>query len=854
MRIRALEVKRFGALRDRRFKLNRRAVVVYGPNEAGKSSFHAAVETALYGFSPASRETHPYARWDDEGDLELLAEFEPREGGRVVVERTLRATPGTRLASSRGELAGPRRGNTALPGLEPFPRTLFRAVYSLTANDTTFQRDEIREHVRELLLGERGLENARPIREVRAKLQKDHSALWRPSERGKPLAKELRSEIRVAQKDEREARKRERSLREEAVEQADLLAEREDLASRRVTLRKEEAEATFLEEIADLRGRMDAVQPLTMDALGGSPMEDPAPIHEELAILRVELEGPRGRLTKEAARLALFDRMLLGRIEDVEGVLREAGVDASDRERRDLTQARVESATRSARQRLERSGTRMTDLERCRSLDLEPLEAGLSTWQADILVTGGTVESALPARLLLGAALAFLVVAATGLGPAWIALGSLIAMPVVLRRDRRSNQTPPPASLLLALADLEMPPMETPLALRRAIADMSDARSLLAEAQREREEAAGLEAKVAAREVRWKQLAASLSLDVEELASLPGQLQEGLNRAQKNESERRASHEQRERDEQHIATHTGRERRLTEKLSTLKEALQANYPGLEMEAAFTAWKEAERELEYIRRRERELRGDPRWGELALDARLDLEGNERPWSESTRRARAEELARLDERLEQLRERRGEIGAHLDGDMGSLVAEASERVQLLQEELVGTLVSRDRLALLERILIVAERDYREAHQPDVLQRAGEYLSLVTDGRYTGLCYPHGQEGPLCVQPAERDEPVPVDAPLSRGTREQVYLCLRLGTLDDLDRDREGLPLVLDEALVHWDAGRRSALYPLLERVSKRRQVILFTCHPEQAEEASQALSAEVLDLRKGALQGG
>lgn len=854
MRIRVLEVKRFGALRDRHFKLDRKAVVIYGPNEAGKSSFHAAVETALYGFSPASRETHPYARWDEEGDLEVLAEFEPRAGGRIVVERTLRATPGTRLAPTRGELTGSRRGNTALPGLESLPRTLFRAVYSLTANDTTFQRDEVREHIRELLLGERGLENARPIREVRSKLQKDHSALWKPTERGKPVAKELRAEIRVAQKDEREARKRERSLHEEAIEQADLLAEREELASRRVTLRKEDAEASFLEEIAELRVRMDAVQPLSLDALAGSPMEDPTPIHEELALLRVELEGPRERLIKEAPHLALFDRMLLARIEEVEGVLREAGVDASDRERRNSTLGRVEGATHSARQRLERSGTRMADLERCRSLDLEPLEAGLSTWQADILATGGRVESPLSTRLLLGAALVFLVVAATSIGPPWIALGSLLALPVVMRRDRRSGETPPPASLLTALAGLEMPPMESPLALRRAIADLNDARSLLAEAQREREEAAGLGAKIAAREARWLQLATSLSESGEDLASLPVRLEKALAGAQKNESARRAGHEQRERDEQHITTHTGRERRLAKKFATLKEALRANFPDLEAESAFTAWKEAERELEYIRRRERELRGDSRWGELALDARLDLEGDIRPWSESARRTRAEELARLDERLEQLRERRGEIGAHLDGDMGSAVAEAAERVQLLQEELGGVLVSRDRLALLERILIVAERDYRAAHQPDVLQRAGEYLSLITDGRYTGLCYPHGQEGPLCVQPAEREEPVPVDAPLSRGTREQVYLCLRLGTLDDLDRDREGLPLVLDEALVHWDEGRRSALYPLLEQVSKRRQVILFTCHPEQAEEASQALSAEVIDLHAGALQDG
>ena len=71
MRIRALDVTRFGALSDRRFKLDRKAVVVYGPNEAGKSSFHAAIETALYGFSPANRDSHPYARWDEDSSLGL---------------------------------------------------------------------------------------------------------------------------------------------------------------------------------------------------------------------------------------------------------------------------------------------------------------------------------------------------------------------------------------------------------------------------------------------------------------------------------------------------------------------------------------------------------------------------------------------------------------------------------------------------------------------------------------------------------------------------------------------------------------------------------------------------------------
>ena len=141
---------------------------------------------------------------------------------------------------------------------------------------------------------------------------------------------------------------------------------------------------------------------------------------------------------------------------------------------------------------------------------------------------------------------------------------------------------------------------------------------------------------------------------------------------------------------------------------------------------------------------------------------------------------------------------------------------------------------------------KRRHREANQPDVLRRASEYLTVISGGRYGRLDYPHGEEGELHVESAERGESVPVGAPLSRGTREQVYLCLRLGTLDYLDHGRESLPLILDEALVHWDAKRRRELYPVLRKVAERRQVVLFTCHAELAQEARAALDLAYIDL--------
>ncbi len=846
MRLRVLDIASFGALRGVRFELDPTAAVVFGPNEAGKSSFHGAVETALYGFSPASREAHPYSYWDEDENLELSAELDRTDGTTIAVERTLRATPGTRIAESIDQLSGPRRGNSPLPGLEPFPRPLFRAVYSLTANDTTFQKDEVREHIRELLCGERGLENVRSTREVRVELANEMGALWRPGERGKPRARILRADLRAAQRREREARKRERSLREEAVEQADLMAERDELDRLRRALRREDAIADFLEAIAELRGRMDGVEPLRDEGLGGSSMEDPGPLAEELAAITSELSAPRTRLAVEKPRLGLSSRMVLTHASEIEGVLREAGTQDSERGQLAAARERAQGAERGARERLDRVGTAESNLECFERLDLSPLEAALETWKAESARVNSQVRTSVPARSLLLVALTCLVLAATGFAPPLVALGSLVAIPAVLRRDKSASRTPAPEGLTALLAEIGLGPVHSPPELQRALTDLGDARSLLCEVRREVEDAVRLEREIEQRGERWKKIAEKVLESAEEASGLPQVLERALAQAKEQDVEVRSVLEHRARDEEHIAAHRTRERRLTARVQDLHAVLAANFPTLTPREGYAAWLETERELEYVRRREQELRKDDRWEEFAGDPRLGLEGDERPWSQAARADRETEQARLDARLEELRERRGEIGVHLDEDRGSAVAEAAEDVAQIERELRATLRGRDRLALLERVLIVAERAHREAHQPDILARAGEYLARITGGRYTGLCYPDGGEEVLCVQASTREEPVPVEVPLSRGTREQIYLCLRLGTLDDLDKGREKLPLILDEALVHWDPERRSALYPVLAQVAQRRQVIVFTCHPELAEEAAEGLGAARIEL--------
>jgi uncharacterized protein YhaN len=254
------------------------------------------------------------------------------------------------------------------------------------------------------------------------------------------------------------------------------------------------------------------------------------------------------------------------------------------------------------------------------------------------------------------------------------------------------------------------------------------------------------------------------------------------------------------------------------------------------------------ERDYVRRREAELAADPRWEALKSDLRLTGETVpvDAPWREDIAAERAARLAECNAAIEHANQRLGELRSQLQRDVGSHAARARDVVLALEEILVETRRERDRLALLDSILGHAERSFRDEHQPDVLRRAGRYLARVTHGRYSRLDYEDAEGGGLRVTVKGRSEPVPVEAPISRGTLDQIFLCLRLGLLDHLDRRREKLPLVLDDTLLRMDDARRAQVYSVLGDVARKRQVFLLTCHDALAAEAEQALGIQRIDL--------
>ncbi|HLY35505.1 MAG TPA: AAA family ATPase [Candidatus Limnocylindria bacterium] len=70
------------------------------------------------------------------------------------------------------------------------------------------------------------------------------------------------------------------------------------------------------------------------------------------------------------------------------------------------------------------------------------------------------------------------------------------------------------------------------------------------------------------------------------------------------------------------------------------------------------------------------------------------------------------------------------------------------------------------------------------------------------------------------------------LSEGTREQVYLLLRVAMAQHLVTTGETAPLLLDEVTAQADGERREAVLSMLHDLSRERQVVLFSHDPEVA----------------------
>jgi hypothetical protein len=144
---------------------------------------------------------------------------------------------------------------------------------------------------------------------------------------------------------------------------------------------------------------------------------------------------------------------------------------------------------------------------------------------------------------------------------------------------------------------------------------------------------------------------------------------------------------------------------------------------------------------------------------------------------------------------------------------------------------------------QLLNAVRHEYETERQPETLREASGYLDSLTGGRYRRVWTPLA-ERTLRVDDAEGNW-LSVEV-LSRGTREQLFLALRLAIAALYARRGAMLPLVLDDVLVNFDVDRAKRAAKVLRDFAKQGvQILLFTCH-EHIEKIFKSLKTDVRRL--------
>ncbi len=187
----------------------------------------------------------------------------------------------------------------------------------------------------------------------------------------------------------------------------------------------------------------------------------------------------------------------------------------------------------------------------------------------------------------------------------------------------------------------------------------------------------------------------------------------------------------------------------------------------------------------------------------------------------------ELETLRARIGALRERRAmaEGRARALGDPAAMESERMEAQRRMEE----LLRQEDALTLALDTLGDADAELQQRLSPVLAQRAAAYFSELTGGRYDELTLARD----LTARARLTGEDMGRDLGyLSAGTKDQLYLALRLAVCDLALPGDDPCPLVLDDALVFFDGERLGTALKLLKRLAKDRQILLFSCQDREA----------------------
>ncbi len=201
------------------------------------------------------------------------------------------------------------------------------------------------------------------------------------------------------------------------------------------------------------------------------------------------------------------------------------------------------------------------------------------------------------------------------------------------------------------------------------------------------------------------------------------------------------------------------------------------------------------------------------------------------------------AEVVERIAVLAKRHGTERAAFEAHDGSAAAAQAEAERQEALATLGDTAERFvRLHAAARLLRWSMERFRETRQGPMLAKASAIFSALTLGSFSRLLVDAQESTPRLFGVRPDGQQVDVEG-MSEGSRDQLYLALRLAALELQVEQGSTLPLIADDLFINFDDRRTAAGLQVLGELSRRMQIVFLTHHDHLVPLAQQVLGADV-----------
>ncbi|MFB5190075.1 AAA family ATPase [Alicyclobacillus fastidiosus] len=205
-------------------------------------------------------------------------------------------------------------------------------------------------------------------------------------------------------------------------------------------------------------------------------------------------------------------------------------------------------------------------------------------------------------------------------------------------------------------------------------------------------------------------------------------------------------------------------------------------------------------------------------------------------------------RRGETVESLQEELWAIDRSLEESQLGLAGDGLRwQAQQLEGEIVELKQNFAAMAIVKSLSVRARVAVESEQSSPLLAKASEYLADITANRYPLLRVPLGSDGLQHVYLVNGEGQTFAMTEVSRGTREQVYLALRLAVIRQYREQGIILPVVLDDPLVNFDDDRAQRVMDLLVEESRQQPIIYLTCHERLLSDVQSRAGVHLISMK-------